>query len=128
MLPCVCTNWFIRCCCSVAAALQAVVRIFATSAAAVTQMIKAYMGDDSLLPSSKLLRNQGVHTWRGMLGYVQKQRNEPHYRLEVHNVSDEQLQAGINFYSVNAASAATKGKKPLSPTSIIQVRASAFTS
>jgi hypothetical protein len=57
-----------------------------------------------------------------MLGYVTKQRNEDHYRVAVHTVSDDDLTAGQEFYATNSAAAGVKGKKPLNPTSLVQVR------
>lgn len=87
------------------------------------QSIKAALQNDNLVVSCKQLRNQGVHTWRGLLGYVEKQRSEGHYTLETHNVSDAELQAGIDFYALHAQTAAVKGRKPLCPTSIIAVAA-----
>lgn len=98
-------------------------RIHATCAQAVTSAIKAAIGTSTdLVVASKYLTGQGVHCWKGMLGYVTKQHQEDHYQLEKHNVSDAAIQEGHDFYALNAASAGVKGKKPLNPTSVVQVR------
>jgi hypothetical protein len=102
---------------------QAVVRIHATCAQAVTSAIKEAVGTSTdLVVASKYLTGQGVHCWKGMLGYVTKQHREDHYQVEKHNVSDAAIEEGQAFYALNAASAGVKGKKPLNPTSLVQVR------
>ena len=75
-----------------------------------------------LVVASKYLTGQGVHCWKGMLGYVTKQHREDHYQVEKHNVSGAAIEEGQAFYALNAASAGVKGKKPLNPTSLVQVR------
>lgn len=103
--------------------LQAILRIHATCAQAVTSAIKAAIGTSTdLVVASKYLTGQGVHCWKGMLGYVTKQHQEDHYQVEKHNVSDAAIKEGQDFYALNAASAGVKGKKPLNPTSVVQVR------
>ena len=34
------------------------------------------------------LKGKGIHTWEGMLGYVQKDKGQPHYELFLKNVSE----------------------------------------
>lgn len=41
---------------------------------------------------------EGPQAWREMLGYCLKDITKPHFRMEVHNISDEELQAARAAY------------------------------
>jgi hypothetical protein len=38
--------------------------------------------------SSTALKQKGIHTWLGMLGYCSKDEGQPHYKCWKKNVSD----------------------------------------
>ena len=47
---------------------------------------------------SRELRNTGIHTVEGMLGYCSKDEGLPHFQYMLHNLSEAQRQAGVARY------------------------------
>ncbi|KAL3681384.1 hypothetical protein R1sor_024340 [Riccia sorocarpa] len=58
----------------------------------------------------KSLKQKGLHTVLGMVGYCHKDENELHYRAFHKNISDEQIEVGKKHYVIHGACAyKTKG-------------------
>ncbi|MCO5549838.1 hypothetical protein L7F22_003312 [Adiantum nelumboides] len=84
---------------------QMVARMWATSLIAVNRKVKACLGWDRSKPPGALvlcraLKSQGMHTFRGMVGYCLKDRDEPHFQKVEHNISADDVNDGIELHSL----------------------------
>ena len=83
---------------------QAVFRIVSSSSIAVSKLLKTYLGWDKKGGSHnshvlmKNLTRVGLHTYIGMIGYYMKDRGEEHFQVVHNNVTDAELDAGLEEY------------------------------
>lgn len=82
---------------------QGVVRIESTCAATVSKLVKKALGWDVNKPAGALvmcrtLAQRGLHTFTGMLGYCSKDAMEPHFARVLHNVTEADLEDGLDVY------------------------------
>ena len=81
---------------------QAVFRIVSSSPIAVSKLLKTYLGWDEKGESPhnlhvlvKNLTGVGLRTYIGMIGYCVKDRAEEHFQVVHNNVTDAELDAGL---------------------------------
>ncbi|MCO5571067.1 hypothetical protein L7F22_024798 [Adiantum nelumboides] len=89
---------------------QMVVRIWSTSLVAVNKKVKEYLGWDKCKPPGSIvlchaLKQHGMHTFQGMVGYCLKDRDQPHFQNVVHNISTDDINQGIELHSLYGADA-----------------------
>ena len=82
-----------------------VCRLVTSSTTMVSKLIKTYLGwnDVKKAPGghhilTKTLRNTGLHTFIGMLGYCIKDKGEDHFQCVRKNVTHEQMEEGLEEY------------------------------
>ena len=46
----------------------------------------------------RALKNEKVHAWHGMIGYVMKDAHEAHFHMVHHNISDDDISPGSKVY------------------------------
>ena len=85
--------------------LQMVCRLVTSSTIVVSKLIKTYLGWNDVKKApvghhilTKTLRNIGVHTFIGMLGYCIKDKGEDHFQCIHKNVTPEQMEEGLEEY------------------------------
>ncbi|MCO5589389.1 hypothetical protein L7F22_043356 [Adiantum nelumboides] len=101
---------------------QMVACMWATLLIAVKRMVKACLGWDSckLVGASVLcraLKQRGMHTFRGMVGYCLKDRDELHFQKVEHNISADDINDGIELHNLYGAYA-LKNKVCLTPANV----------
>eukprot|EP00961_Rhodomonas_salina_P116437 1567149-Rhodomonas_salina.1 len=64
----------------------------------------------------KTLTGQNLHTWFGIVGYVQKDRDQPHFEISLKNLSEEDLKNGREEFALWGKIA--KSKVVLTPKNI----------
>lgn len=101
-------------------------RLLATSPAMVSKHIKVYLGWDDAKAApvghhilTKILRNTGLHTFVGMLGYYTKDKGEDHFQCVYKNVTDAQLEEGVEEY-IKHGTPFAKNRVVLTHTSLIE--------
>ncbi|KAI5064566.1 hypothetical protein GOP47_0021236 [Adiantum capillus-veneris] len=99
-----------------------VIRIWETSLIAVNRKIKAYLGwAKSALADTMVLcrglKQHKMHTFEGMVGYCLKDQDEPHFQKVVHNITSNDVNAGVELYSLYGADE-LKNRVFLTPTNI----------
>ena len=91
--------------------LQGVVEAMVIGTDALRRHLKSALGwDDRRLPAElkgkthiciRTLRNTGLHTWHGMLGYCSKDAEEVHFQQFMVGVSEEDLALGKEQYALH---------------------------
>ncbi|MCO5551220.1 hypothetical protein L7F22_004719 [Adiantum nelumboides] len=84
---------------------QMVVRMWATSLISINKKVRQYLGWDSDKPVGALilcraLKQKNMHTFRGMVGYCMKDRDEAHFQKVDYNISVDDLNDGIELHSL----------------------------
>jgi len=112
--------------------LQMVCQMMASSATVVSKRIKTHLGWDKpgAAPMghhilTKTLRNTGLHTFIGMLGYCIKDQGEDHFDCVHHNVTDEQMKEGVEEY-VKYGTPFTKNRVILTHQNVIEKAATFY--
>jgi hypothetical protein len=95
-------------------------RVTTTSAQATQQSLKKFLGwDTAQAPVGaqvhvKKLTGRALHTWHGMVGYVRKDRNQPHCRGFTLGISEDELHlADMEYEKLGAGP--LKGRTQISP-------------
>lgn len=75
---------------------QAIARIQAESMIAISRVIKEYLGWDKNVPVGgvvmcRSLKNTGLHTFHGLIGYCMKDLDENHFQMVDHNLAAEDI-------------------------------------
>ena len=114
--------------------LQCVVRLYidTQNAKAVAQMLNDEIkkclgwtrpGPGGRPPEAKIscrfLREEGIHTWLGMLGYCNKSQNQEGFRRMTKNVTDTQIAKGDELY-IKLGAGDLKGRKGLHSRNVIE--------
>ncbi|KAL3682485.1 hypothetical protein R1sor_000507 [Riccia sorocarpa] len=103
--------------------IQGMISIKSSSTRMVKAQIRQAIGweDDGPLGGSiciKSLRDKGLHTIVGIIGYCLKDEKEEHFRFFQKNITDKQMEEGKRMHSIYGASA-IKNRLQLTPTSIL---------
>ncbi|MCO5576548.1 hypothetical protein L7F22_030360 [Adiantum nelumboides] len=101
---------------------QMVVRIWATLLIAINKKVRRYLGWDTDKPAGGLilchaLKQRNMHTFRGMVEYCMKDRDEPHFQKVDHKISVDDQNDGIELHSLYGADA-LKNKVCLTPVNV----------
>ncbi|KAG2445121.1 hypothetical protein HYH02_008987 [Chlamydomonas schloesseri] len=81
--------------------LQAVIEVDGTSAAAASKWVQRILaGLRGLHVRCVSLTQNGMHTFKGMLGYVCKDAGQPHFRLVIQGVTSTELLEGLGEYAL----------------------------
>ncbi|MCO5566969.1 hypothetical protein L7F22_020652 [Adiantum nelumboides] len=101
---------------------QMVVHMWDTSLIAINRKVRAYLGWDVQKPAGGLvlrsaLKQRNMHTFRGMVGYYLKDRDEAHFQKAEHNITADDVNDDIELHSLYDVDA-LKNKVCLSPANV----------
>lgn len=81
--------------------IQGVAKVLAVTPQQVNKQIKDVLADkltESHSVCVKKLTGRGLHTWHGMIGYIHKDARLPHFEVQLHNITEADVEVALAEY------------------------------